>query len=246
MYIDWYGVSDIGISKDVNQDTILCDLHGTEHGDMGIFAVADGVGGLERGELASSVAIDTLRVWWDNAVSQSQPEMILSETFASNIHQINVEISKYQYNMATTLSSLLILRDKCFILHIGDSRIYHYRTGLISTFKQITVDHALTVTSCDRNGEVFQRGMLTDCLGKISKEGYYSAALTAKPNDIFFLCSDGICKTQSDKAIRNAVARNRRNTAEICRSLVNGAKKNGETDNVSAIAVRILKKPLKK
>ena len=246
MYIDWYGLSDSGTVKDVNQDTILCDLHSTDRGDIGIFAVADGVGGLECGEIASAVAINTLREWWDDALSRFAPEETLAQTFVSNIHQINIEICKYQYNMATTLSALLVLPDKYYVLHIGDSRIYHYRQGLAEHFSQITLDHSTLVTSRNRNGEMVQKGLLTDCLGRMSKEGYYAASEEIKQNDIFFLCSDGIYKTQSDKIIRQAISQNKKEPANICRSLINGAKSNGETDNISAIALRLSKKQLKK
>ena len=91
-----------------------------------------------------------------------------------------------------------------------------------------------------------QKGLLTDCLGRMSKEGYYAASEETKQNDIFFLCSDGVYKTQSDKIIRQAISQNKKEPANICRSLINGAKSNGETDNISVIALRLSKKQLKK
>lgn len=244
MYINWYGLSDSGTVKDVNQDTILCDLHRTENGDIGLFAVADGVGGLEHGEIASAVAINTLREWWDNALSHCSPEDILSHTLVNNIHQINMEMSKYCYKMATTLSSLLILHDRYLILHIGDSRIYHYRKGLTDSFSQITPDHSSLVINKDLYGRTVQKSVLTDCLGKMSKGGYYAASDEIMPKDTFVLCSDGVYKTQSDKEIKLCIAQKKKNPAELCRALINGAKQNHETDNISAISVSISKKPI--
>lgn len=241
MYISWYGVSDVGTVKDVNQDTILCDLRHTEDGDIGIFAVADGVGGLEYGEIASSTAIDTLRRWWDSAVALENATEVLSETLVSNISAINKAISDYPYDMATTLSVLLVLNDKYLVLHIGDSRIYCYKSGLMSSFEQITPDHSTMVLK-NLGGITQEKSVLTDCLGKMSKSEYYSAAAELEHNDLFMLCSDGVYKKQSEKDIKQIISQHKKNMTEACRSLINGAKANGETDNVSAITVRISKR----
>lgn len=247
MFINWYGVSDSGRVKEVNQDTILCDLLSLDGKDIGIFAVADGVGGLEAGEIASAVAVNTLRQWWDDAILQPDYERALSQTLQENIHRINLEMLNYQYNMATTLSVLLILDDRYYILHIGDSRIYRYRNRMTDdVFEQLTLDHSSVVTASDRNGVPYQKGVLTDCLGRMSKEGYYSASDEIRQNDLFLLCSDGIYKTQSDKEIKRIISRNQKNPAETCNMLINGAKIKGETDNISAIAVKLSRKPFKK
>ena len=245
MYINWNGVSDCGTVKEINQDTILCDVQSSKEGEIGIFAVADGVGGLESGEIASAVAIDTLRKWWDDKKKRPDYDRMLSQTLTKNIREINTEISNYLINMATTLSALLILEDRYYILHIGDSRIYRYRSRLSDELERLTPDHSTLVRATDRFGNFFQKDMLTDCLGRMSKEGYYSSSDELKQNDLFFLCSDGVYKTQPDKEIKRMIARNHRNMSEICRSLIEGAKINGETDNISAIAVTVQRKPFR-
>lgn len=237
MYIDWCGLSDTGTVKNVNQDSILCDVCKKEKGDIGIFAVADGVGGLEYGEIASKIAIETLTGWWKKLSSQSNSEEMLSETLIKNIADINAKIASYPYNMATTLSLLMVLNDKYYILHIGDSRIYHYKSGVFGNFEQITPDHSTMILKVV-NGTEIEKSVLTDCLGRKSKSGYYSAVFPLCSGDLFMLCSDGIYKTQSAKEIKKIISQNKDSTTNICESLITQAKSNGETDNISVIAVK--------
>ncbi len=237
MYIDWCGISDTGTVKAVNQDSILCDVCKTEKGDIGIFAVADGVGGLECGEVASKIAIETLTSWWKKLSLQSNAEDILSETLIKNISNINTKIASYPYNMATTLSLLMLLSDKYYILHIGDSRIYHYKCGVFGSFAQLTPDHSTMILKIV-NGCEIEKSVLTDCLGMKSKSGYYSAAFPLCNGDLFMLCSDGIYKTQSAKAIKKTISKNKDSATNICESLITRAKSNGEVDNISVIAVK--------
>lgn len=241
MYIDWCGLSDIGTVKAVNQDSILCDVKQTVGRNIGIFAVADGVGGLEYGEVASRTAINTLNKWWESCNFSPNSTQVLSETLIRNIADINKEICDYPYNMATTMSLLMILEDKYYILHIGDSRIYRYKSGVFGAIEQLTPDHSSMILKVV-NGEEFEKSVLTDCLGRKSKSGYYSTSSPLDSGDLFVLCSDGVYKTQSLKDIKKIISRNKSSTDNICNTLISQAKNNGETDNISAIVVKITDK----
>lgn len=241
MYIDWCGLSDIGTVKVVNQDSILCDVCKTEKGNIGLFAVADGVGGLEYGEVASRIAIETLNEWWKSCNFSPNSAQVLSETLVRNIADINKAICDYPYNMATTLSLLMILEDKYYILHIGDSRVYHYKSGVFGVLEQLTPDHSSMILKVV-NGEEFEKSVLTDCLGRKSKSGYYSASSSLDSEALFVLCSDGVYKMQSLKDIKKIISRNKSSVDNICNTLISQAKSNGETDNISAIVVKITDK----
>lgn len=241
MHIDWFGLSDAGTVKNVNQDSILCDVCKTENGDIGIFAVADGVGGLECGDIASRTAIDTLNKWWKSLSSFPNASEILSETLVNNISDINRAIADYPYNMATTLSLLMILGDNYYILHIGDSRIYYCKRGVFSELEQLTPDHSSVIIKVV-NGRNTEKSVLTDCLGRKSKSGYYSAVSSTKNGDLFMLCSDGVYKTQSVKAIKKTISKNKNCPETICKALLEQAKNKGETDNISAIVVKLTNK----
>lgn len=239
------GITDVGISKEVNQDNITYKIVTSNEDYCGLFAVADGVGGLSSGEIASEIAVSNLNRWWYGELrdNYNDKEKLLN-TLVSNIKKTNEDIINYSNErnarVATTLSVLFIYKDNYYILHVGDSRIYRYN----SEFTRLTVDHS-TLVDRIADGKPYKKSVLTQCLGVRNDFEYYSASGPIENKDIFILCSDGIYKTISESDIAKIIRKNtsffRTNWENICKDLTDEAKDRGETDNISIIVLRASK-----
>lgn len=238
-----FGITDVGIKKEINQDSFVYKV--VEAGDFccGIFAVADGVGGLEKGEVASSIAISCINKWWENDFKNNfdNYEFLVSSLIQA-VREANNQIIKFaeskSIKMATTLSAMFLYKDSYFIIHIGDSRIYKLSNSFGSKIVQLTEDHSTMVDKL-YNGQMIKRSVLTRYLGNKQQMEYSCYSEKIKKNDFFLLCSDGIYKTQSNENIFKVFKENIKDINQICTSLVNNAKNNNEKDNISAIVIKI-------
>ena len=138
-------ISDVGVIKKVNEDSIIVKLAIGPKGNHGIFAIFDGLGGLKKGDKASGICKSIFEHWWNNKIkvlpSLNDTEIINS--INDILYYCNNEISIYgeenNINLGSTASILLIVKGKYYIAHVGDSRIYKYKKGL----EQLTEDHSL-------------------------------------------------------------------------------------------------------
>lgn len=239
------GITDVGISKEVNQDNITFKI-ATSNGEYcGLFAVADGVGGLSNGEIASEIAISNLNRWWYGEFRENYNDIDkLISTLITSIKKTNKDILAYSMEKsskaATTLSMLLIYKDKYYIIHVGDSRIYKYKKSLT----RLTIDHSCLIDK-NVNGTVYKKSLLTQCLGAKNDFQYYYQVGEIQNDDTFILCSDGIYKRIEDSDIGKIIKKNTSfwmgNWENICKSLVEEAKRRGETDNISIVVIKVNK-----
>ncbi len=239
--ITYWGLTDPGVLNKKNEDSYVCKTKNTGGNEMGIFAIADGVGGLLDGDIASRIATNNMSSYWDSLTTDCRPNVI-SQTLVTHMEKTNSDIrdlSKLQKKkMATTLSSLFIVNNACFIAHIGDSRIYRFRRGVLgSSFHQLTKDHSCLINT-EADGRVFQKSVLTECLGyKDTIHPYYSS-FPLSQGDIYFLCSDGAYKTITNDKLKGIISGSSDLTS-VCHNIVYQAKANNEKDNITVIAVKI-------
>ena len=233
--------SDIGPSKEVNQDSYYYAIRPDCMIPAGIFAVADGVSGSAHGEVASRLCAKELADWWESVFpSLDCDKSRVVPSLTEKILDINRVVCALKLpdggRSSTTLTVLLLLGDEWFTFNAGDSRTYRLRRGLVSQLDQITEDQSCLVER-EYNGEKYLKSVLTSCIGGRNefKYGYSSGPL--REGDRFFLCSDGICKTVSDRQIKKSLGAKNQTPEEICKNLVALALANGETDNVTAITV---------
>ncbi len=238
-----FGISDVGIDKQVNQDSFVYKV--VETGDFccGIFAVADGVGGLEKGEVASSIAISCINKWWENDFKSNVSDLdFLIKSLIQTIKDANDQIKKLadakSIKMATTLSVLFLYKDSYFIINVGDSRIYKISNFFSGRITQLTQDHSQIIEKT-YNGQLVRKSVLTQCLGNKDSFEYFCTTEKLKKNDYFMLCSDGIYKTQPSEVVLKILRENIKNISKICSGLIDNAKVNNEKDNISVIVVRI-------
>ena len=235
------GISDIGISKEVNQDSFVYKI--VEAGDSyaGLFAVADGVGGLKDGEISSAIAISNLNKWWEQDFKNYYNDIdMLIPSLIKCFTKSNVEIMDYarlkKLRTATTLSVLLIHKDNYYIVHIGDSRVYK----ITKKIERLSVDHSCFINKTI-NGKIYKKSVLTECLGNKAEINYYCASGEISKNDIFMVCSDGIYKTIEENDLLKMVKSQKSDLQKACESIIDEAKNRGENDNITLILAKVSK-----
>lgn len=237
-------VSDAGLVKPVNEDSYAVLRHDALENSAVLVAVADGVGGLDDGERASSAVVDALEQWWHQIDWAAMPGIDnLMQELIKCVNDANSEIyessRKKGRKSGTTLSALLF-KDECYqIFHVGDSRIYCVGKGLAGNITTLTEDHSSLLPKVVNN-ETIMRPVLTECIGYRQSFSYQQTAGKYQTGEIYIVCSDGIFKTLQDKKIGKTVQWQRNNVKKACRSLIAKAKNNKETDNLTAAVIRII------
>jgi protein phosphatase len=243
----WVGIgrSEIGLVRTMNQDAFAVLDH------MGLWAVADGMGGHVGGEIAAQTAIATVQ---SHSVSSSEqlrtgsasPTDILTNLI-SRAHEAILDRARAQSKlkgMGTTLVLLAIVPDQtpmAYLAHVGDSRAYRLRSG---TLTQLTKDHSLIEKYLERGiltPEMAkthpERHVLTRALGIPSAAKPTISAFPLQDNDLILLCSDGLTKMLEDEAIRDIFAGGETEPSHICNRLVTAAIDRGGEDNVTVVVV---------
>lgn len=237
-------ISDAGNGREVNEDSYLVLRHDAMVNSCVLVAVADGVGGLAHGEIASSMAVEALEKWWEKIDWTAMPrldDLMASMTGAmkgtnNDIFHLN---TKDASKSGTTLTVLLLSEDGYRIFHVGDSRVYRIGKGMFGNIEQLTIDHSQRMPKVV-DGATIMKTYLTECLGYKPQFEHQELAGTHRPGELFLVCTDGIYKTIGEKDIGKIVRRKKNKVHKACYDLISQAKKNGERDNLTAAVVRII------
>ena len=231
------GMSDVGRKRRGNEDAFVVLL------DLGFYAVADGVGGHDAGEVASWMAIDTVQDALKGA--DGVPRGLVGAVEHAN-RGVRAEALRRHNEMATTFTGLLLGGGIAKLAHVGDSRAYLLRRGVL---KQLTDDHTViaaqiaagVITPADAATSTF-RGVLTRAVGSHETVEVDTRQLTVEPGDLFLLCSDGLYDVVDDETIA-AVLLRERDLTRAAAELVQRANDAGGPDNVTVVLVRALGGP---
>ncbi|MGM0419397.1 MAG: Stp1/IreP family PP2C-type Ser/Thr phosphatase [Bacillota bacterium] len=228
------GVTNQGLIRDKNEDDYLIQTN-----EFNILAVADGMGGHQGGEVASSMAINFIE---DFNWPQSED---IEDEIVRLIREVNNKIIQQGFNnlelkgMGTTLTMGVVTSDQLFYGHIGDSRLYLYREG---SFKRITTDHSLVNKLLEENkitpGEAFdhpQRNILTQAIGLEKNIEIEVNSFKILPGDIILLCTDGLTDMVREEQIKEVILNNYPNIEDINQKLLNEAIEAGGKDNITII-----------
>jgi PPM family protein phosphatase len=226
--------TDTGRQRHANEDSYYAKAP--------MFAVADGMGGAQAGEVASRIAAGAFehgRVS-DDASAEGQLEEIAQEA-NRKIHKLAQEDSS-RAGMGTTLTAALLRDDELALGHVGDSRAYVLRDGKL---KRLTKDHSL-VEELRRQGRLTeeqaeehpQRSIITRALGPEASVNVDTMTFPARDGDVFLLCSDGLTTMVSDEEIREILVRSK-NLRSAVNRLVEAANRGGGRDNITAVAFRV-------
>ncbi|HET8975608.1 MAG TPA: Stp1/IreP family PP2C-type Ser/Thr phosphatase [Solirubrobacterales bacterium] len=206
-----------------------------------MFAVADGMGGAQAGEVASRIAA---RAFERGADAGAPPESQL-EAIALNanreIHDL-AQRDSTTAGMGTTLTAAMVSGDEVAFGHVGDSRAYVLRDGEL---KRLTKDHSL-VEELRRQGRLTeeeaeehpQRSIITRALGPENDVNVDTMTFPAKSGDVFLLCSDGLTTMVSDDEIRRIISEARTLRSAV-NKLIDAANSGGGRDNITAVAFRL-------
>ncbi|MEX2316443.1 MAG: protein phosphatase 2C domain-containing protein [Pirellulales bacterium] len=244
--LEYAHASDMGMRRMNNQDALAVMVTSDEAAWAArghLFMVADGLGAPAAGELASKLAVDNIPHTYFKLRDLYPPAALRQAIRDANrvIHAKGQSSIGFQ-GMGTTCSCLVLLPQGALVAHIGDSRVYRLRGGLL---EQLTFDHSL-VWEMAAAGQIpeaevpayIPKNVITRSLGphptvNIDVEGPYNAA----PGDVFLVCSDGLSGQLSDEelgAILDCLPPD-----EAVQSLVDLANLRGGPDNISVIAARV-------
>ncbi|MFB6317195.1 PP2C family protein-serine/threonine phosphatase [Saccharicrinis sp. FJH54] len=243
--------------REYNQDFIAAERLNDQ---TWIFAVADGMGGANGGELASSVAVNALINHFDDKniiLDETNLKDHLDKAIEKAHVAINDEISRDRNlnGMGTTIVCLLVHNNNYVWASIGDSRIYYFNG---SENKQLTTDHSYVQDYMNAKGEKLPKGILdnyshilTKCIdGGMEKPDLFPVGancLKLNEGEGFLLCSDGLLTDRINTNVnlfKNFIM-GRKNLDESAKSLVAYAYEMGSDDNISVVLVRVGVKNIK-
>jgi protein phosphatase len=223
------GVTDAGRKRRRNEDAYVVDPP--------LFAVADGMGGAQAGEVASQLAAAVLR---GSGAGESDPEQRVVALIQEANRQIyeRARSDAHASGMGTTITVAMLAQDAVAIGHVGDSRAYRIRGGEL---EQLTEDHSL-VADLMRSGRLTpeeaethpQRSVITRALGTDPDVDVDTLAVEAAPGDVFLLCSDGLTTMVGDDEILQAL-RDTESLEEAAKTLVKAANRRGGEDNITIV-----------
>lgn len=230
--------SDIGRRRLNNEDAFFHDQ------DLGLFIIADGMGGHRGGDRASQLAVQTTKTVFQNRKAEQLSTPQALECAFSEAAKAVFKTSTTQLElrgMGTTLSALVISENQAHIAHIGDSRIYCFRDQRLH---QLTTDHSLVnehvqagVMSPEEARTSSYRNIITRAIGhnETIKADYIS--LSVKLNDIFLLCTDGLNSMLLDCDILDILSH--LPPEKALKQLILNANLYGGDDNITVILVGV-------
>ncbi len=234
------------VGRRTNNEDALCHAE-----DLGLFVVADGMGGYEGGEIASSLAVTSMRDFI--AANRRDPEGTWptradrSRTFEENLLDAAVvcahrEIVRHRTErlarMGSTVVAAMIAGPRLVVAHVGDSRLYRLRDGEL---RALTRDHSYFAEleaqgwAGDRKSFPY-KNQITRALGIDGASTADLATWDLKARDVFLLCTDGLYDPIDEPALGAALALT---PDEACARLTELALQAGGTDNITGVVVRV-------
>jgi len=227
-------MTDTGRQRQANEDSFLVREP--------LFVVADGMGGAQAGEVASMTAVQT----FENGLAPGDPEEALRVSIAlanSTIHeQAHSDASLAGMGTTITAAALDGESESVVIGHVGDSRAYRLRDGIL---QRLTKDHSL-VEEMRRRGQITeaqaedhpQRSIITRALGPEPEVLADIQSVPSAPGDLFMLCSDGLTTMLGDERIKEILT-TATSLDEATRTLVDEANRAGGRDNITVVLFQV-------
>ena len=234
--------TDIGKARDMNQDYYYIP---SSENDLQIYILADGMGGYNGGEIASKLAVHTVREYIENnfdKIEHTKEEILnMIKKSMENANSVVYEESKKDDNlqgMGTTLDVCFIYNNKIYIGHVGDSRVYLIRKEIArkitkdhSYVQQLVEDKKITREEAEHHPK---KNMLLKALGCTSYVEPDIRARNIEKDDIFLMCSDGLTNMVEECKMYEVVEQYKEKAPEILVNLANDA---GGYDNITVITI---------
>ena len=244
----WAG-TDVGLKREINEDSFLADSN------INLFIVADGMGGHAGGDIASRMAVEIVRDRvrqtrstgsMFNRTAAEQESALLLKMLNDAISEASSRIFEASeqhpelVGMGTTITVLQVHGRRGYVAHVGDSRLYRRRKGKL---EQMTEDHSLVneqvkagfLTAEEAQHSRF-RNIITRSVGFESQVTADTFSVPLRPDDLFLMCSDGLCGMVEDQEIGRTLDKGR--LSEAVGRLVGAANQRGGEDNITVIVVQ--------
>jgi PPM family protein phosphatase len=231
---DSAGSTDAGRKRRRNEDSFVIDPP--------LFAVADGMGGAQAGEVASRLAAAAFREFHeaDDLAPEERVTTIIQEANRRIYERARTDAQAS--GMGTTITAALVAKEGVAVGHVGDSRAYRLRQGRL---EQLTEDHSL-VADLVRSGRLSpdeadahpQRSVITRALGTDPEVDVDSFTAEAEAGDVFLLCSDGLTTMVDEDQIAETIARSN-SLEQATKALVRTANRAGGEDNITVVLFRL-------
>lgn len=246
--VEFAELSDRGLCRERNEDCLGHVTPATPalvRSQGWLFALADGLGGHERGEVASRLAVDTVMAGFRTIPKGVMHVSLLPKLVQaanSTVYDAGHTSEGRAPSMGTTLVLCALRFDSAVLCHVGDSRCYLFREGKLV---QLTHDHTMVAEQM-RLGILSEtealtaenRHVLTRCLGTDLFVAADTITVNIIPGDVLLLCSDGLHGHVRDETI-SQIVNTTRDLDQAATALVAAANKNGGLDNISVQLVRI-------
>ena len=243
--------TDVGRKRQGNEDSFCVEP------ELGLYVVADGMGGHAAGEVASRLGVETIREWMGKylggadvalvgppmATCSRQANFLLSSIRLANRVIFDAAQGRREYaGMGTTVVSVLAVDDHVALAHVGDSRIYRIREDGIT---QLSRDHSLVQQQVE-NGIISPeeahasqyRHLITRALGLKESVEVDLVEQPALPGDLLLLCSDGLSDLLEDEEMLAIVQEQGGDLEKACQCLVDRANYKGGDDNITALLIQ--------
>ena len=268
--IESYGMSHAGNVRDVNEDHFVTaalqrsvQLRQTNLEDVQLFdrlsgpraylfAVADGVGGSAGGRVASASAVATIVEYLGEVVGayhgygaaqlKDFPEHLTTAVQRAHDHLVDTYRLHTRGGPATTLTLAMLVWPTAYIVHVGDSRVYHLRDGALRCLtRDQTVGEALVALNVMPREKAEQAGLYNVLASAIGARDMTPAVdvIPLERGDRFLLCTDGLTKHVSESRLGH-VLETSPDAETACRTLIDSALAAGGSDNVTAVVARVL------
>jgi PPM family protein phosphatase len=234
-----YGLSDIGRVRNINQDAFLIE----SKDDYNLIVVCDGMGGANAGEVASALAISSIRASFLNDRPRGQDAQALTLWLESAINRANhdiltqAQLPKY-HGMGTTIAACLISDEAIVGANVGDSRIYVIKHD--QAIQQISEDHSL-IHEMIKQGHITeaqakyhpQRAVLTQVLG-VTKNIHIDIFVIQRDVQYVWVCSDGVHNMLDDQSLLKIFVKRSKLQTKV-QAVIDAANHAGGLDNLTLV-----------
>ena len=245
--------TDIGLKKSTNQDSALIMEAMTDEGNILLTVICDGMGGLAKGEVASSTVIQAFSRWFENNLKKliklSDPKDRIFSDWEKIVYSVNSRIARYasenHCSMGTTLNATLFMKQKYYIINIGDSRAYRISNSLkLLTKDQTYVQREIDMGRMTPEEAMVspQRSVLLQCVGasEFIDPDFFTGDVA--PNQVFLQCSDGFRHVITEEEIYQycnpSAVSSEQNMLDNAVYLTELNKYRRETDNITVILTK--------
>lgn len=231
------GSTDTGLQRPQNEDAFGIAP------ELGIAVLADGMGAHSAGEVASRMAVDTVLSILRQTTGISAHDRLETAVQAAHAGILEKAASATRYQgMGTTVVAVIVEKLKLHVAHVGDSRLYQLRKGVLTT---LTRDHSLLQEFIDKGlyspeeaRQKVARNILTHALGLETAPRIDISEVFIQGGDRYLLCSDGLYEMVNDTELAAMLDR-RLPAADTCTALVELANAKGGKDNITVIVIDV-------